>query len=40
MVVDCPWPHLVIENYYSDEVFDVLRSEAKRFVKGNAHTAR
>lgn len=35
MVVDRPWPHLVIENYYSDEVFDVLRSEAKRFVKGN-----
>ena len=35
MVVDCPWPHLVVENYYSDEVFDVLRSEAKRFVKGN-----
>lgn len=33
MVVNDPWPYLVIEDYYSDEVFDVLRREAKNFVK-------
>lgn len=35
VIIDNPWPHVVIENYYSDEVFAALRSEAKRFVKGN-----
>lgn len=33
MVIHDPWPHVVIENYYSDEVFATLRAEAKAFVK-------
>lgn len=33
-----PWPHIVIHNYYDDEVFKVLRKEAKRFVRDNVDT--
>lgn len=35
VILEHPWPHLVIENYYSPEVFSRLRSEALGFVREN-----
>lgn len=34
-----PWPHLVVENYYEKDVFEVLRREAKSFIRDNVDTS-
>ncbi len=31
VVYEKPWPHIVIENYYSDEVFAEIKKHQKDF---------
>lgn len=35
VIIDKPWPHMVIENYYDEDVFKKLRTEAKKFISAN-----
>lgn len=35
VIYEKPWPHIVIENYYSDEVFAEIKKASKRFLKDN-----
>jgi len=39
VVYQDPWPHIVIENFYTDEVFAKIKSATKRFLKANVDTS-
>lgn len=34
-----PWPHIVIDDYYAPDVFEVLKKEAKTFIRNNVDTS-
>ena len=37
VVYEHPWPHIVIEDYYSPEVFSVIKKESKKYLSNNVN---